>query len=169
MAEESLTLTTFYDNWKVYQDDLKAAIAPLTAAQLALRAAPSLRPIGEIAAHIIAARVAWFNGCLGEGGQDVAPMRHWDEPGGPLDDTPALLRGFDISWKLMAGALARWSPADMRKTFGQEWRGDHYVQPRSWVVWHVLEHDLHHGGEVSLTLGMHGLQVPEQPWGLQAS
>ena len=28
---------------------------------------------------------------------------------------------------------------------------------RAWVVWHVLEHDLHHGGEVSLTLGVHGI------------
>jgi uncharacterized damage-inducible protein DinB len=25
------------------------------------------------------------------------------------------------------------------------------------VLWHVLEHDLHHGGELSLALGMHGL------------
>jgi uncharacterized damage-inducible protein DinB len=25
------------------------------------------------------------------------------------------------------------------------------------VVWHVMEHDLHHGGELSLTLGMHGM------------
>jgi uncharacterized damage-inducible protein DinB len=24
-------------------------------------------------------------------------------------------------------------------------------------VWHVAEHDLHHGGEISLTLGVHGL------------
>jgi hypothetical protein len=24
-------------------------------------------------------------------------------------------------------------------------------------VWHVLEHDLHHGGEISLILGSNGL------------
>jgi uncharacterized damage-inducible protein DinB len=28
---------------------------------------------------------------------------------------------------------------------------------RGWVLWHILEHDLHHGGEISLTLGAHGL------------
>jgi len=27
------------------------------------------------------------------------------------------------------------------------------------VVWHVLEHDLHHGGEISLMLGLHRLQA----------
>ena len=29
---------------------------------------------------------------------------------------------------------------------------------RSWVIYHVLEHDLFHGGEISLILGMNGLQ-----------
>ena len=25
---------------------------------------------------------------------------------------------------------------------------------RQWVIWHLIEHDVHHGGEISLTLGM---------------
>ncbi len=28
---------------------------------------------------------------------------------------------------------------------------------RGWVVWHVMEHDVHHGGEISQILGSHGL------------
>jgi len=28
---------------------------------------------------------------------------------------------------------------------------------RQWVIWHMLEHDLYHAGELSLTLGMYGL------------
>jgi uncharacterized damage-inducible protein DinB len=28
---------------------------------------------------------------------------------------------------------------------------------RQWVVWHLIEHDLHHGGEISLILGSNGL------------
>jgi uncharacterized damage-inducible protein DinB len=31
------------------------------------------------------------------------------------------------------------------------------VRTRGWIIWHVVEHDLHHGGELSLTLGMHGV------------
>lgn len=30
---------------------------------------------------------------------------------------------------------------------------------RSWVIWHLIEHALH-GGEISLTLGMHELAAP---------
>jgi hypothetical protein len=36
-----------------------------------------------------------------------------------------------------------------------------YDVSRSWVIYHVLEHDLHHGGEVSLILGMNKLQAPD--------
>ena len=44
------------DNWAIYQEQIVRALAPLTADQLALRAAPHLRSIGEIGAHMVAAR-----------------------------------------------------------------------------------------------------------------
>ena len=72
-----------------------------------------------------------------------------------------LIRGLETSWQLMADALARWTYEDMQKTFTRDWRGDHYALSRSWVVWHLIEHDLHHGGELSLSLGMHGLTAPD--------
>jgi uncharacterized damage-inducible protein DinB len=28
---------------------------------------------------------------------------------------------------------------------------------RQWIIWHVLEHDIHHGGELSFLLGMYGV------------
>jgi uncharacterized damage-inducible protein DinB len=158
MAEENFTLTTFYTSWKEYQDRLEEALAPLTAEQLALRAAPGLRSIGENAAHIIGCRAGWFTEFLGEdGGADVKAIARWDEA---VARTAAdLVQALKQTWQLMAECLARWSPADMRQTFPDDWDGKIVQLSRAWVVWHVLEHDLHHGGEVSLTLGMHGLQA----------
>jgi uncharacterized damage-inducible protein DinB len=60
---------------------------------------------------------------------------------------------------MMTDCLARWSPAEMQQTFPDDWDGEQVQLTRAWVVWHVLEHDLHHSGEVSLTLGIHGLQA----------
>jgi uncharacterized damage-inducible protein DinB len=160
MAEENFTLTTFYTSWKAYQDRLKAALAPLTAEQLALRAAPDLRSIGENTAHIIGTRAGWFTHFLGEDADaDVKATAHWDEPGAPDRTAAELAQGLDRTWQLMADSLVRWSPADMRQTFPDDWDGQRVELSRAWVLWHVLEHDLHHGGEVSLTLGMHGLQA----------
>jgi uncharacterized damage-inducible protein DinB len=81
MAEENFTLTKFYESWQAYQDHIKAALAPITAEQLALRAAPHLRSIGENAQHIIGCRAGWFTYTLGEDwGNDVKACVHWQDP-----------------------------------------------------------------------------------------
>lgn len=154
MAEDNFTLTTFYTAWKAYQDRLAAALAPLSAEQLALRAAPGLRSVGENAAHIIGCRVGWFTETMGEAASaDVTEVRWNDQPAAEL------VRGLDLTWHMMTGCLNRWTPADMQQTFTDDWDGEQVQLSRAWIVWHVLEHDLHHGGEVSLTLGIHGLQA----------
>ncbi len=155
----------FYTEWKKYQDQIREAIAPLSADQLRLRAAPALRPIGENVAHIVATRVGWFNNYMQENDPQIAPLREWDDLDVPQPERSAaeLVAGMDASWQFMQDRLGRWTPADLARTFPHDdpaWRDTH-VTARSWVVWHVLEHDLHHGGEISLTLGMHGLQAPE--------
>jgi uncharacterized damage-inducible protein DinB len=32
---------------------------------------------------------------------------------------------------------------------------------RGSIVWHVIEHDLHHGGEITYSLVMHGIKAPD--------
>ena len=84
MAENNFTLTTFYTSWKEYQDHIKGALAPLTAEQLELRAAPHLRSIGENVLHIIGCRAGWFTEFLGEDcGADVKEYASWDVSGAP--------------------------------------------------------------------------------------
>jgi uncharacterized damage-inducible protein DinB len=164
MTDDNFTLTTFYTSWKAYQDHLKAALAPLTAEQLALRAAPGLRSIGENALHIIGCRAYWFTGFLGEDcGEEMKVYVGWNEValalGAPVPTAAELAQGLDRTWQFMADCLARWSPVDMHQTFPDDWDSTPVELSRAWVVWHVLEHDLHHGGEISLTLGMNGIDA----------
>ena len=158
MADENFTLTTFYSSWKEYQEHIKTTVASLSDEQLMLRPAPHLRSIGENAAHIIGCRAGWFQECLGEdGGEEMKAIMSWDEPGAPARTAAELAHALDRTWQFMADSIARWSPDDMRQTFPDEWDGKVVYLSRAWVVWHVLEHDLHHGGEISITCGMHGI------------
>jgi uncharacterized damage-inducible protein DinB len=160
MAENTFTLTTFYTAWKAYQDRLAAALSPLTAEQLALRAGPGLRSIGQNAMHIVGCRAGWFTYTLGENGDaEVNAIASWDDPDAPARSAAELAQALESTWRLIADCLARWSPTDMEQTFPDDWDGEQVQLSRAWIVWHVLEHDLHHGGEISLTLGMHGLQA----------
>src|SRR5690348_7436025 len=79
MADDDFTLTTFTISWKEYQDLLAAAVARLSAEQLALRAAPGLRSVGENALHIVGCRMFWFTEALGEnGGEELQPYARWN-------------------------------------------------------------------------------------------
>jgi uncharacterized damage-inducible protein DinB len=159
MLEDRTVLEVFYEGWKEYMDAVRDALEPLTAEELGLQAAAAERTVGQMAQHIVAARVFWFHDFLGEGGDEIAVYSTSDEPDAPVLSSSDLVRGLNATWQFMQECLSRWTPEDMRHTFPLDRRGEHHDLSRSWVVWHVLEHDLIHGGEISLTLGMHGLQA----------
>jgi len=157
MTDKQTTLVTLYKGWDVYQEQLVKAITSLAAEQLALRAAPQLRSVGMIAAHIVGARVRWFHRLMGAGSVDIHLLGTWDRPESPVRSAAELVEGLEDSWQLIQNSLARWTLADLDHVFEGTYGGEEYSLTRQWIIWHVIEHDLHHGGEISLTLGAHGL------------
>ncbi len=161
MTEPQTLIPTLYAGWRSYQTLLIKALTPLPDDQLTLRAAPGLRSIGEIAAHMIRARANWFHQRLGEGGEEFAALGRLGSNGTSAPATAELIRGLEATWKGMQEAIARWTPAAWQRTYPGEEPSDPETITPQWVIWHLIEHDLHHGGEISLTLGMHGLAAPD--------
>lgn len=161
MSDANPTLAILTEGWQVYHHHLSEALAPLSPEQLALRAAPDLRSIGELACHIIAVRAGWFHNILGVGDDDFGAYHEWVEPDSPTRDAAELVSGLAETWRVMREALAGFTPEDMRASVHGERKGRTYSHVRGWVVWHVMEHDLHHGGEIGYSLGMHGLRAPD--------
>ena len=153
---QTTTLIKLLAGWDVYQQHLVKAIAPLTSEQLALRAAPHLRSIMTIAAHIISARVWWFHFVMQEGPDHLQPMVEWDDDGMPDRTALELVNGLNETWDLIRMGLERWTLDDLERSFSRP-EAEATIYTRQWIIWHVLEHDLHHGGELSLTLGVHSL------------
>jgi uncharacterized damage-inducible protein DinB len=157
MTDNHTTLAAFYKGWDDYQEHLIKAIAPLSPDQLALQVAPQLRSIGEIAAHIISARVWWFHNIMGEGSADIASMVSWDDDGAPSRTATELVSGLESTWLMIQNTLERLTPADLEKRFQRR----ETTVTRQWIIWHIIEHDLHHGGELSYSLGIHELAAPD--------
>lgn len=149
--------------WKEYQEQLVVVIRPLTTEQLATRIAPGLRPVGEIIAHIVAGRAFWFSRILKEGGQETAALEPWDDEGQPLRAAAEYVYGLEATWNMMESAIARWSDTELSESMVLPWIGPEYPITRSFVIWHVIEHDLHHGGEISHSLGTRGLEIKLPP------
>ena len=161
MSDDATTLLMmFAREWHTYQTALSAALKPLAPEQLALRAAPDLRSIDELARHIIGARAGWFSWVLDAGDADFKAYERWHRPGTPKTASE-LVAGLDATWQVMQQTIARYSLADLQEEITRERGGQTRIFTRGWVIWHVMEHDLHHGGEIAYSLGMHGLQAPD--------
>lgn len=157
MTSGHISLAHVYAGWEDYHRLLVRAIEPLTQEQLALRPAPHLRSIGENTVHIIRTRAGWYHNGLGVGGDAFAALAEYDASGVPERAAADLVQGLEATWKVLAETLAEWTDASLDEVHLGVRRGQTYELRRGWVIWHVFEHDMHHGGEISLTLGMHNL------------
>jgi uncharacterized damage-inducible protein DinB len=156
MTQQAFSLITLHNYWENYQQRLIATITPLSPEQLALPVASHHWPIGELLAHMIGARFWWFHRWMGE--EEPPDLVHWGDEQ-DMREAASLVSAFELTWDMISPALPRWTVADL----------EHLVSPpatvaeeasahtREWIVWHVLEHEIHHGGELSLALGGYGL------------
>ncbi len=166
MTEQTLSLTMFYKGWDSFQQNLVKIIAPLSPEQLALPTAPHHWSIGMVVQHILANRVWWFQLWMGEGNPDLAPIASWGwEEERPVGSAAELVVKLEATWHMIQEALARWTPADLGDlvsvppSLSEEERRIFSGRTRQWIIWHVLEHEILHGGELSLALGTYGLKA----------
>ena len=149
-----------YRGWGEFNDRLERMIAPLDADQLSLQAAPELWSVRILASHIVGARAWWFNWWMEEGGTELADLLDYDEgEESKTRDALAIVGQLRCTWSILESRLEAWTDADLAKEFQRREpnaAGERPWRSRQWIIWHLVEHDLSHGGEISLTLGMHG-------------
>jgi uncharacterized damage-inducible protein DinB len=165
-------LQVIVDGWAHHGSLLVDALRGLTSEQLGYRTAPDQWAVWQLAAHVAGARVYWFHDVLGEGDPALRDRFRvtrttvpdlsledagWeDEEDRPRTDGEVCDALID-TWAMLEEHLRRWTSDDLQVSFVRRGaRGDRTFT-RAWVVWHLLEHDLHHGGEVSQILGSNGL------------
>lgn len=156
MNETHNVTDAIYQGWHTYQRLLIEAIAPLAEDELQLRAAPHLRSVRENALHIIGARARWFDG-MDEKETPFTPFTRWDHRDAPSRSAKDLVDALEQTWTAMQETIDNWSEEEWQRAWpGQDDDEPENITPK-WIIWHLIEHDVHHGGEISLTLGVHGI------------
>lgn len=177
------SLMSVYEGWDGHQLALARAITGLTPEQLAYRPAQHLRSVGEIISHIALGRVDWFHrmGAPGSGelARQIAPwegekadtehlaeLRRWMDAIGQREEAMTtnpteLLHWLEASWQMIEKTLTTWTIADLAQTFRHIYEGKMYAVSRQWVIWRIMSHDLHHGGELAILLGEQGIEIPD--------
>ena len=166
-------LAEVFEGWNGYQTSLVNAIRPLMLEQLIWKPAPNLRSIGDVARHISLGRITWFARMRAPGSEElVQRIEHWetDRDGNRdvVEDSIAitenaneLVSWLEITWQMINETLSTWNVSDLEQTYQHTWNGTTYAVSRQWTIWRILSHDIHHGGELSLMLGLQGLAAFE--------
>ena len=167
------SLMTVYEGWDGYQQSLVNAVAPLTSAQLSWRPSPQHRSVGELVRHISMGRLTWFvrmgaphsaklASQIADWQQDSDGNQDIIEEALPIaEDTAALSHWLEATWQMIEAMLANWTVADLSQTYRHTWNGDVYDVSYQWTIWRIMAHDIHHGGELSLMLGLQGIEAFE--------
>ena len=167
MDEKACSLMTVYSGWDGYQRSLVAAVKPLTVEQLRYRSVPNRRSVGEIAAHIAFGRLDWFHRMGAAGAAELveraAPWwKPWGETSSAITDSaPEIVHWLEAGWQMIESNLNRWNVADLNWTYPQPYGGKTYAVSRQWVIWRIMAHDIHHGGQLTVLLADQGIEPAE--------
>jgi uncharacterized damage-inducible protein DinB len=156
------TIRPFYDMWPQYNRRLREVIAAMSSDQLAIRPSADRWPIWATVGHTAGMRVYWICHVIGEPGAETTPFSDasgmgWEDDLDHPREADELAEALDSTWRLIEGCLDRWTPAMLADQIQRDYSGQLQVHVRSSILQRLFSHDAYHCGELSQTLGIHGL------------
>jgi uncharacterized damage-inducible protein DinB len=156
------SIRPFYDRWPQYNQRLRDVIAAMTVEQLAIRPSPDGWPIWATVGHTAGMRVYWLCEIVGEPGAEATPFsirvtEGWEDDLSHPRNAAELVGALDTTFALIEGVLDRWTPDLLSTEVRREYGGQVSVHSRSSILQRIFSHEAYHCGELSQTLGIHGL------------
>ncbi len=156
------TIRFAYDMWPQYQRRLREVVGAMSAEQLAIRPSADLWPVWATVGHTAGGRVYWLCEVIGEPGLESTPFKDLANGGWEDDlDRPRgaeeLVEALDSTFGLVEGCLDRWTPQMLADRIERDYAGTLRVHTRGSILQRLFSHDAYHCGELSQTLGIHGL------------
>ena len=146
---------TLFTHWSQVRQGLLEALDKLADAQLGFKPKAILWSLGDTVRHIAEAENGWFRHVV------THELSNWEE----AEFDPATAASLASLKALLAGVHANTEnlclsggDAYLARQVSLSWGGQMSVED---VVWHVLEHEIHHRGEVFLMLGILGIAAPD--------
>lgn len=158
----AMTIKPFYDMWEQYNRRMTEVIGAMTDEHLAVAPAADGWPIWATVGHTAGARVYWLCVVAGEPGAETTPFTDpanegWEDDLDHPRGAAELVTALDSSWAIINDCLTRWTPEMMGETIVRDFLGNRQLHTRSSILQRLFSHDAYHAGELSQTLGIHGL------------
>ena len=142
-----------FSHWNQVHRDLLRALDLLADEQLNFVPRQGHWSLGRVARHIAGAKRGWIRFAV------TQELSSWPDFPAQGYATVQAVEGLlsDVHADTM-DFLESLDPERLDEMVGTPW-GEEI--PLRWIIWHVLEHDIHHRGEIYLMLGLMGIDAPE--------
>ena len=152
-----------YAMWTQYNRRLREVIGAMTDDELAIRPSPELWPIWATVGHTAGTRVYWLCHVIGEPGAETTPFTEsggvgWEDDLEHSRSADELVAALDSTFAIVERCLDRWTLEMLGDRIRRAYAGSVQVHTRGSIVQRLFSHDAYHCGELSQTLGIHGLQ-----------
>ena len=142
-----------FSHWKEVRQGLYAALDLLADEQLAFVPREGLWSLRTVALHIATAEEGWFRYIA------TQELDEWPEVDESDYPTVAAIKAVLNQVHARTEAyLQTLDLMDLDRVITTFWGAQVSLR---WIIWHVLEHEIHHRGEIYLMLGLMGMEAPD--------
>jgi uncharacterized damage-inducible protein DinB len=142
-----------FGHWQSVRRDLLRALDMLADEQLGFVPREGLWSLGTVACHIAEAEEGWFRYVV------TRELGAWPEfAAGGYATVESIRTLLDWVHSRTEAYLATVDVVDLERIIDASWNE---AIPLRWIVWHALEHEIHHRGEIYLMLGLMGMEAPD--------
>ncbi len=128
--------------------------------------------MGEVFRHIALGRLNWLARIsapqieravadIPEWFTDSDGTRHIVEEAIRYDSAQILAEWLQCSWTPIQAILQEWTVENLFEMSHHRFRGTDYLISRQWVLWRILSHDIHHGGQIAAMLAAQNIDAFE--------
>ena len=149
ISEYVISLDQYFKHWQQVRTNLLASVDKFSDKELTYVPFPGSWSVGHIIRHIANAEDGWFRYVI------MRELRDW-----PAESTSAAYPTVAATKVLLNKVhdrtqmyLSEWDADDLDRPIEAPWGHTFKLE---WIIWHVLEHEIHHRGELSLILGLLG-------------
>jgi uncharacterized damage-inducible protein DinB len=157
-----MSVRAAFDRWPQYNRRFTERVAEMTDAQLACRPSAKHWPIWAIVGHTAGSRVYWLCHVFGEPGSETTPFtgpygEGWEDDLDHPRSAAELVDAMTSTFALVERCLDGWSFDSLSETVERMYGDQRQLHDRASVLQRMLTHEAYHAGEISQTLGQHGL------------
>ena len=145
-----------FANWTPVREGLIQARDQLNDEQLGFSPRDGLWSIREVACHIADAEDSWLRCARTETGVQEWPRSSYlAQDFGTVEAAKELLASVHAETDALMSIL---DTDALDRNIELPWGASVTV---GWILWHALEHEVHHRGEIYLMLGLVGMEAPD--------